>query len=78
LAAIGITAITGIVTIVTIIESSFVMAGLNPAIHVFLVRQQEDVDARHKAGHDERFESVLRSVSKTNDVQTVTRQFFSR
>jgi diadenosine tetraphosphate (Ap4A) HIT family hydrolase len=31
-----------------------VMAGLVPAIHVFLiVEQKEDVDARHKAGHDE-------------------------
>jgi hypothetical protein len=28
------------------------MAGLVPAIHV-LVTIQEDVDARHKAGHDE-------------------------
>jgi hypothetical protein len=28
------------------------MAGLVPAIHVFLASQQ-DVDARHKAGHDE-------------------------
>jgi hypothetical protein len=28
------------------------MAGLDPAIHVFLCR--EDEDARHKAGHDER------------------------
>ena len=27
-----------------------VMAGLVPAIHVFLSKQ--DVDARHKAGHD--------------------------
>jgi hypothetical protein len=27
-----------------------VMAGLVPAIHVFIARQ--DVDARHKAGHD--------------------------
>ena len=27
-----------------------VMAGLVPAIHAFLLRQ--DVDARHKAGHD--------------------------
>jgi hypothetical protein len=27
------------------------MAGLDPAIHVFLL--VEDVDARHKAGHDE-------------------------
>jgi hypothetical protein len=29
------------------------MAGLVPAIHVFLVRGTKDVDARHKAGHDE-------------------------
>jgi len=28
------------------------MAGLDPAIHV-LAAIQEDVDARHKAGHDE-------------------------
>jgi hypothetical protein len=27
------------------------MAGLDPAIHVFM-RLIEDVDARHKAGHD--------------------------
>ncbi len=30
-----------------------VMAGLVPAIHVLLAAKQ-DVDARHKAGHDER------------------------
>ena len=29
------------------------MAGLVPAIHVFLVDKREDVDARHKAGHDD-------------------------
>jgi hypothetical protein len=29
-----------------------VMAGLVPAIHVLLARKKEDVDARHKAGHD--------------------------
>jgi hypothetical protein len=30
------------------------MAGLVPAIHVFLpFRVKKDVDARHKAGHDE-------------------------
>jgi hypothetical protein len=29
------------------------MAGLVPAIHVFLCGQEkQDVDARHKAGHD--------------------------
>jgi hypothetical protein len=30
------------------------MAGLVPAIHVSLRKNNEDVDARHKAGHDER------------------------
>jgi hypothetical protein len=30
------------------------MAGLVPAIHVFLpASEKQDVDARHKAGHDE-------------------------
>ena len=29
------------------------MAGLVPAIHVFLSSETKDVDARHKAGHDE-------------------------
>jgi hypothetical protein len=29
------------------------MAGLVPAIHVFVPRCFKDVDARHKAGHDE-------------------------
>jgi hypothetical protein len=31
----------------------FVMAGLVPAIHVFLCLNTVRVDARHKAGHDE-------------------------
>ena len=31
----------------------FVMAGLVPAIHVFLFRASQDVDARDKPGHDE-------------------------
>jgi hypothetical protein len=30
------------------------MAGLVPAIHVMTVRNSKDVDARHKAGHDEK------------------------
>jgi hypothetical protein len=30
------------------------MAGLVPAIYVFKDENQQDVDARHKAGHDER------------------------
>jgi hypothetical protein len=29
-----------------------VMAGLVPAIHALLASTFEDVDARHKAGHD--------------------------
>jgi len=29
------------------------MTGLVAAIHVFLIRECKDVDARHKAGHDE-------------------------
>jgi hypothetical protein len=29
------------------------MAGLGPAIHVFSRPSKKDVDARHKAGHDE-------------------------
>jgi hypothetical protein len=29
------------------------MAGLDPAIHVFVAVRKKDVDARHKAGHDE-------------------------
>jgi hypothetical protein len=29
------------------------MAGLDPAIHVLLPAALKDVDARHKAGHDE-------------------------
>jgi len=33
------------------------MAGLVPAIHVFLDARKQDVDARHKAGHDD-LESV--------------------
>jgi hypothetical protein len=33
--------------------STIVMAGLVPAIHVLQASKQKDVDARHKAGHDE-------------------------
>jgi hypothetical protein len=29
------------------------MAGLVPAIHVYRAAKKKDVDARHKAGHDE-------------------------
>jgi hypothetical protein len=38
-----------------------VMAGLVPAIHVFLSRaKHQDIDGRHKAGHDAVFESPIR------------------
>jgi hypothetical protein len=36
------------------------MAGLVPAIHVFIVEAKKGVDARHKAGHDE---FVLKSIA---------------
>jgi hypothetical protein len=39
------------------IKTHDVMAGLVPAIHAFLCRKQ-GVDARHKAGHDEREDCV--------------------
>jgi len=29
------------------------MAGLVPAIHVFLAQRKQDVDTRHEAGRDE-------------------------
>jgi hypothetical protein len=29
------------------------MAGLDPAIHVLVSASTKDVDARHKAGHDD-------------------------
>jgi len=32
------------------------MAGLVPAIHVLSSHRAEDVDARHKAGHDDDWE----------------------
>jgi len=32
----------------------FVMAGLVPAIHVFVSTEKQDVDARDKRGHDGR------------------------
>jgi hypothetical protein len=33
-------------------DRQFVMADLVPAIQVFLWRRGQDVDARHRAGHD--------------------------
>jgi hypothetical protein len=46
------------------------MAGLVPAIHVFLAEVLQDVDARHKAGHDrvetlEQKQTVLQSFGGT-------------
>jgi hypothetical protein len=34
--------------------TKLVMAGLVPAIHVFTTGRKKGVDARHKAGHDEK------------------------
>jgi hypothetical protein len=31
------------------------MAGLVPAIHVLMLGGKKDVDARHKAGHDDNY-----------------------
>ena len=37
------------------------MAGLVPAIHAFLLyARKQDVDARHKAGHDEKLDYPAR------------------
>jgi hypothetical protein len=42
---------------------TLVMAGLDPAIHVFLFRSDKNVDARDKPGHDSEFvEALTRSV----------------
>jgi hypothetical protein len=48
-----------------------VMAGLVPAIHVFGANSQQDVDARHKAGHDENVVIVfdLQQVFRTPRLQ---------
>ena len=43
-------------------RSLHVMAGLVPAIHVFLASRKQDVDARHKAGHDELSIEVARII----------------
>jgi hypothetical protein len=37
----------------TFVSSSAVMAGLVPAIHVFMTQWFQGVDARNKPGHDE-------------------------
>jgi hypothetical protein len=38
--------------------STIVMAGLDPAIHVFLSRAHKNVDARDKPGHDAVFVAI--------------------
>ena len=40
------------------------MAGLDPAIHDFIIAKQ-DVDARHKAGHDEAYRSRFLLIAST-------------
>ena len=50
--------------------AEFVMAGLVPAIHVFLLEWSKDVDARHKAGHDEfRFKALFHWLHFETDSQ---------
>jgi hypothetical protein len=39
------------------------MAGLVPAIHVFYADGSKDVDARHKAGHDDFVTSLVSQIS---------------
>ena len=48
------------------------MAGLVPAIHVFLICRK-GVDARHKAGHDEesKMDSILRTFVERGDLAHV-------
>jgi hypothetical protein len=40
------------------------MAGLVPAIHVFRTTRKKDVDARHKAGHDESWTETIDVISQ--------------
>jgi hypothetical protein len=47
------------------------MAGLVPAIHVFLLRQPKNVDARDKPGHDDLLNSLSR-YSSTNVTVSAT------
>src|ERR1700730_10293982 len=54
----------GRVVIVFMGESFPVMAGLVPAIHVFVLPGCKDVDGRHKAGHDDNKILVIRRVGK--------------
>jgi hypothetical protein len=44
------------------------MAGLVPAIHVFLAAGGKDVDARHRAGHDEFDAAMTRTNMRLGDV----------
>ena len=43
------------------------MAGLVPAIHVFYAAASKDVDARHKAGHDE-FDVAIKQHKNTGRI----------
>jgi len=52
------------------------MAGLVPAIHVVGSPKREDVDARHKAGHDELYRK--RRASRTMRPGALQRVYFAR
>jgi hypothetical protein len=44
------------------------MAGLDPAIHVFLAQEKQDVDAPHKAGHDENRVWILTLTTRNDGI----------
>jgi hypothetical protein len=49
-------------------EALVVMVGLVPTIHVFATSWPgEDVDARHKAGHDGEMPAAARAVWQSNN-----------
>jgi len=56
------------------------MAGLVPAIHVFEAAGKKDVDARHKAGHDDGVltYSPVRLAALENFFMTRSRLSFDR
>src|SRR5262245_22004031 len=62
------------------VHHSVVMAGLVPAIHVLAATEKEDVDARHKAGHDDQLcgYSPARLAALENFLFTRSRFSFDR
>ena len=54
------------------IRRSFVMAGLDPAIRSSREVGKKDVDARHKAGHDERKSNMTPIIFRPAEQSCVT------